>query len=76
LANPEISLYCTIKRLSVDQNKINSKACMAGVYVHLDVCLETCFLSIYYKNYFCSIKYVKVRPSAGLAVWRGCENLN
>ena len=44
LVNPEMSLYCPILRLLVDQNKTNNKACMAGVYGHSDVCLETCFL--------------------------------
>src|SRR5215510_12698549 len=29
---------------------------MAGMYVHSDVCLEPCFLPIYYKNYLCSTK--------------------
>ena len=33
---------------------------MAGVYVCSDVCHEAFFLPICYKNYFCSIKYVKV----------------
>jgi hypothetical protein len=37
LANPEISLYCPIIRFLADQNKINNKACMAGVYGHSDV---------------------------------------
>jgi hypothetical protein len=32
---------------------------MAGVYVRSDVGSEACFLPICYKNYFCSIKYVK-----------------
>jgi len=37
LANPEMSLYCPVLRLLVDQNKTNNKACMAGVYEqHLD----------------------------------------
>jgi hypothetical protein len=31
LANPEMSLYCPILRLLVDQNKTNNKACMVGV---------------------------------------------
>jgi hypothetical protein len=35
---------------------------MAGVYVRSDVGSEACFLLICYKNYFCSIKYVKVTP--------------
>ena len=35
---------------------------MAGVYVRSDVGSEACFLQIYYKNYFCSIKYVQVTP--------------
>src|SRR5262245_16362859 len=56
LANPEMGLYCPIIRFLVDQNKTNNKACMAGVYGHSDVCLETCFLQIYYKNILCSTK--------------------
>src|SRR5262245_45246156 len=59
LANLEISLYCPIKRFLVDQNKTNNKTCMAGVYGQSDVCLETCFLQIYYKNILCSIKTCK-----------------
>src|SRR5215813_11606474 len=59
LANPEISLYCPIIRFLVDQNKINNRTCMASVYVRSDVGREACFLPIYYKNYFCSIKYVQ-----------------
>src|SRR2546430_2856230 len=62
LANPEISLYCPIIRFLVNQNKINNRTCMAGVYVRSDVGSEACFLPIYCKNYFCSIKYVKVTP--------------
>src|SRR5215510_1702574 len=56
LANSEISLYCPIIRFLVDQNKINNKTCMAGVYVCSDIGREVCFLPICYKNYFCSIK--------------------
>ena len=33
---------------------------MAGVYGRSDVGSETCFLPICYKNYLCSVKYVKV----------------
>src|SRR5262245_59257149 len=43
-------------RFLVDQNKTNKETCMAGVYGHSDVCLETCFLYISYKNILCSIK--------------------
>ena len=35
---------------------------MAGVYVRSNVSSEACFLPICYKNYFCSIKYIKVTP--------------
>src|SRR5262245_42227822 len=59
LANLEISLYCPIKRFLVDQNKTNNKTCMAGVYGQSDVCLETCFLQIYYKNILYSTKTCK-----------------
>jgi DDE superfamily endonuclease len=31
LANPRISLHCTVARLLLDSTKINSKTCMAGV---------------------------------------------
>ena len=54
-----MSLHCPILRFLVDQNKTNNKACMAGVYGHSDVCLETCFLQIYYKNILCSTKRCK-----------------
>src|SRR5574341_1446344 len=46
LANPEISLCCTIERSLVDSTKINNKTCMAGVYVHSDICCEAYFLKI------------------------------
>src|SRR5690242_5384270 len=68
LANPEISLYCPTIRFLVDQNKINNRTCMAGVYVRSDVGSEACFLPICYNNYFCSIKYVKVTPFS-MACW-------
>ena len=59
MVHPEMSLYCPIPGVLVDQNKTNNKACMVGVYGHSDVCLETCFLRIYYKNSLCSTKTCK-----------------
>src|SRR6516165_8461613 len=54
-----MGLCCPIIRSLVDQNKTNNKACMAGVCGHSDVCLEACFLYIYYNNILCSTKTCK-----------------
>src|SRR4029453_1164063 len=49
---------------------------MAGMYVRPDVCSEACFLSILYKNYLCSIKYVKVMQFSRGCCAEGSENLS
>src|SRR5262245_20982770 len=70
LANPEISPHYPITRFLVDQNKINNKTCIAGVYGHSDVGSEACFLPIYYKKYFCSEKYTQSAFSRTGCPWR------
>src|SRR5262245_3377224 len=55
----KVSYHCTNKEYPIDSTKINHTTRMAEVYVCSDVCPETSFLLICYRNDFCSMKYLK-----------------